>query len=394
MKRYALPTAFAILILPAVYSAPIVSRQSKQPKPPIIWVYVGTYTDGLSKGIYRLELNLATGKLGPPAVAGASVNPSFLAIHPGRRFLYAVNEIGNYQKKKAGAVSAFTIDSMTGDLKLLNQQSSGGADPCHLAVDRLGKHVLAANYSGGSVCVLPIGENGWLGEATAFEQHRGSSVNKQRQEAPHAHSVNLDPANQFAFVADLGLDKVMIYRYGIDTGTLTPKEPPSVSVKPGAGPRHFVFHPNGRFAYVINELDSTVTVFDYDSDKGALNEKQTLTTLPESYKGRNGTAEVVLHPSGRFLYGSNRGHDSLAIFTVDQKTGMLTPAGHQDTRIKTPRNFAIDPGGNFLLVANQSSDKISVFRINQQTGELTFTGNEARVPRPVCLRMMPRLPKP
>jgi 6-phosphogluconolactonase len=391
MKRHVLATAFVCLVVPAVWSAAQLPPAGEQPKTPKVWVFVGTYTNGgQSKGIYRLEFDLSTGKLGAPVVAGTSVNPSFLAIHPNRRFLYAVNEIGDFQKKQSGAVSAFSIDPKSGDLTLINQQPSGGAAPCHLVVDRLGRHVLAANYGGGSVCVLPFGENGRLGEATAFIQHRGASVNKQRQEAPHAHSVNLDPANRFAFVADLGLDKVLIYRFDAGKGTLTANQPPSASVKPGAGPRHFTFHPNGRVAYVINELDSTVTVFDYDAEKGALKEKQSVSTLPPGYAGRNGTAEVVVHPSGKFLYGSNRGHDSIAVFTVDQQTGKLTPAGFQNANIKTPRNFAIDPSGALLLVANQDADSIIVFRINQKTGQLLPTGNSAQVPRPVCLRMMPR----
>jgi 6-phosphogluconolactonase len=386
------PLVLATLLSGVLTEQP--ALQDKQPKSPAVWLYVGTYTNGKSKGIYRLEFDAATGKLGQPAVAGESVNPSFLAIHPSRRFLYAVSEIGDFHKKKAGGISAFAVDPKTGELTLLNQQPSGGEGPCHLVVDRLGKHVLAANYGGGSVCVLPIGEDGRLGTASAFEQHRGSSVNKQRQEAPHAHSVNLDSANRYAFVADLGLDKVLIYRFDANKGTLTPNESPSVSLKPGAGPRHFAFHPNGSHAYVINELDSTVTVFDYDDAGGILKEKQTVSTLPEGYKGRNGTAEVVVHPSGKFLYGSNRGHNSIAVFAIDPKTGKLTPAGHQDSRIKTPRNFAIDLSGNYLLVANQDSDSILVFRIDPMTGALIPTANEARVPRPVCLRLMSRPPQP
>jgi 6-phosphogluconolactonase len=381
----------------AVLGIPVQQAESQLPadnqlKTPKVWVYVGTYTGGQSKGIYRLELDLSSGKLGDSVLAGVAVNPSFLALHPNLKFLYAVSETGDFQKKKAGAVSAFALDPKSGDLNLLNQQSSGGDGPCHLVVDHLGKHVLAANYGGGSVCVLPIDQDGRLGEATAFEQHRGSSVNPQRQEAPHAHSVNLDPADRFAFVADLGLDKVMISRYDATKGTLTPNQPPSVSVEPGAGPRHFTFHPNGRLAYVINELNSTVTAFDYEREKGALKEIQTVSTLPKGFKGRNGTAEVVVHPTGKFLYGSNRGHNSIAVFTIDQKTGNLTPAGYQDSHIKTPRNFAVDPSGNYLLVANQDADTIVVFRIDQKTGALQPTGNSAAVPRPVCLRMVPRPP--
>jgi 6-phosphogluconolactonase len=381
MRWFALALALATVLGSAV--------PGKQQKATKVWVFVGTYTGGASKGIYRLELDLSSGKLSPPVVAGESLNPSFLAIHPTRRFLYAVNEVGDFQKKKAGAVSAFAIDPKTGDLTLLNQQSSGGAGPCHLVVDSLGRHVLAANYGGGNVCVLPIAANGRLGEATAFRQHEGSSVNKQRQEGPHAHSVNLDPANRFAFVADLGLDKVMIYRFAADKGTLTPNEPTSVSVAPGAGPRHLAFHPNGGVAYVINELNSTISVLALDSDTGALKEKQSVPTLPTGFKGRSGTAEVAVHPSGKFVYGSNRGHDSIAIFSADVKTGRLTPTGFQDSKIKTPRNFVIDPSGSYLLVANQDSNTVIVFRLDQKTGELIPTAGSAEVPRPVCLRLLP-----
>jgi 6-phosphogluconolactonase len=232
-----------------------------------------------------------------------------------------------------------------------------------------------------------------LGEATAFVQHKGSSVNKERQEGPHGHSINLEPANRFAFVADLGLDKVFVYKYDPDKGTLSPNDPPFASLAPGSGPRHFAFHPNGHFAYVINELKSTVTAFSYDADKGVLKELQTISTLPKDFTGENTTAEVVVHPSGKFVYGSNRGHNSIAAFAVDPDTGKLTVAGHHNKDIKIPRNFVIDPAGTNLLVANQDSDSIVVFRINEQTGALTPTGNKVEVGKPVCLRMIP-IPRP
>jgi 6-phosphogluconolactonase len=363
---------------------------AEDPKADTLWVYVGTYTGGPSKGIYRFNLDPATGTLTNRALAAETTNPSFLAIHPNHRFLYAVGEIDNFNGQKTGAVSAFAIDPATGDLKLLNQQSSGGAGPCHLIVDKQGKHVLAANYGGGSACVLPIQADGRLGNATAVVQHKGSSVNKQRQERPHAHSINLDAANRFAFVADLGLDNVLIYRFDAARGTLTPNDPPWVNLAPGAGPRHFAFHPSGRFAYVINELASTVTALSYDADKGTLKELQTVTTLPKDFKGNSWTAEVVVHPSGKFLYGSNRGQDSIAIFAIDPETGKLTPVGHQTHQIKIPRNFNVDPTGRLLLVANQDGNNIVVFRIDQKTGELTPTETVVEVPKPVCVRMMPR----
>jgi 6-phosphogluconolactonase len=353
-----------------------------------LWVYVGTYTGKNSKGIYRFELDLTTGQLTPRGLAGETANPSFLAIHPSHRFLYAVGEIDQFKGKKTGAVYAFAIEPKTGKLTLLNQQPSGGGGPCHVLVDREGKHVLVANYGGGSVSALPILADGRLGEATATVQHQGSSVNKQRQEGPHAHSINLDPANRFAFAADLGLDKVLIYRFDPVKGTLTANEPPAGMAAPGAGPRHFAFHPDGRHAYVINELQSTVTLFDYDPERGALKTGQTITTLPKDFAGKSWTAEVQVHPSGKFLYGSNRGHDSIAIFSIDGQTGELKAVGHQGKGIKTPRNFGIDPSGRLLIVANQDGNSLVVFCIDPQTGELAPAGDSVEAPTPVCVKMM------
>jgi 6-phosphogluconolactonase len=361
----------------------------KNAKPDKLWVYIGTYTGKNSKGIYRAELDLATGKLSAPVLAGEATNPSFLAIHPNQRFLYAVGEVDKVGDKKGGAVNAFAIDPKTGSLTLLNQESSGGGGPCHIVVDKAGKNVLSANYGGGSVCVHPIGADGKLGAATAFIQHKGSSVDKSRQENPHAHSINVDAANRFAFAADLGLDKVLIYKLDAAKGTLTPNEPPSVSVAGGAGPRHFAFHPNGKFAYVINEMGNTVTPLAYDPDKGELKALESVTTLPKDFKGKSYTAEVQVHPSGRYLFGSNRGHDSIAIFAIDEKTGGLTPVGHQASQIKTPRNFGIDPTGTWLLVGNQGSGSIVVFRVDEKNGELKPTDNKMEVASPVCIKFMP-----
>jgi 6-phosphogluconolactonase len=380
----------AVLVLLAPWAALSGSRPSatKEPKTEKFWVYVGTYTQRGSKGIYRLELDLATGKLSSAELAAKTTAPSFLALHPTGRFLYAVNEVKDFGGKSSGAVSAFARDPRTGNLTFLNQKPSGGADPCHLVVDRKGKHVLAANYTGGSACVLAVGADGRLGKTTAFVQHKGSSVNKVRQKGPHAHSINLDAANRFAFVADLGLDKVLVYRYDAARGTLTPNDPPAAAVAPESGPRHFAFHPNGKTAYVINELASTVTAFRYDADRGTLAKLQTVPTLPRGYKGNSTTAEVQVHPSGKFLYGSNRGHDSIVAFAIDADTGKLTYVGHQARQIKTPRNFGIDPTGTYLIVANQDADSLVVFRIDQKTGRLTPTGHTAKVPMPVCVKMI------
>ncbi len=350
------------------------------------WVYVGTYTNAKSKGIYRLEMDAATGKLTGLQLAAATPSPSFVAIHPTGKYLYAVGEGSG---KGDGSVSAFALDRKTGALKLLNKQSSVGGGPCHINVDKAGKNVLVANYGGGSAVVLPIEADGRLAEASCFVQHKGSSVDKSRQEAPHAHSINLDKANRFAFVADLGLDKVLIYRFDSDKGKITPNEPEAGAVAPGSGPRHFAFHPDGKHAYVINEMAMTITAFDYDPDKGALTSRQTITTLPEGVKDTKGmsTAEVVVHPSGKFLYGSNRGHNTIAIFSIDS-SGQLKAIGHQGAKIKTPRNFAIDPTGRHLLVANQDGDSICVFGINQENGALTLIGEPVAVPMPVCVRFL------
>jgi 6-phosphogluconolactonase len=351
-------------------------------------VYVGTYTSGESKGIYRLRLDLATGALTPEGEPAPAVNPSFLAWHPGGRFLYAVNETGESRADKSGGVSAFAVDAASGALTLLNQQPSGGPAPCHLWVDPQGRHLLVANYWDGSVSVLPIGADGRLGAATARIQHQGQGVNPQRQEGPHAHSVTLDAAGRFAFVADLGTDRLAVYRFDAAQGTLTPHQPPAAALAPGAGPRHFTFHPDGRRAYLINELHSTITAFDYDAAAGTLVERQTLPTLPAGVDVVNFTAEVAVHPGGKFLYGSNRGFDSIAAFAIDPATGKLTPESQHPTLGKWPRHFAIDPTGTFLLAANQNSDSVVVFRIDPARGRLQPVGAPVRVPRPACLRMV------
>ena len=351
-------------------------------------VYVGTYTGARSKGIYVYRMDLTSGALSPSRLAAEIVNPTFLAIHPNQRFLYAANEIGDFGGKKSGAVSAFAIDPETGKLALLNQISSRGGGPCHLVVDAAGKNVLVANYGGGSVAVLPLEADGKLREASAFIQHEGSSVNRQRQEAPHAHGVALDVANRFAFVTDLGLDKIMTYKFDAATGALAAHDVPWTATKPGAGPRHFVFDPRGRFAYVINELDSTITGFAYDATRGLLKEIQSVPTLPAGFKGENSTAEVEVHPSGRFLYGSNRGDDSIVVYTIDPASGKLAWVERQSTRGKMPRNFGIDPTGAFLLAANQGSDTVVLFRINRETGRLAPTGGMIEVGAPVCVKFV------
>lgn len=356
-------------------------------------VYVGTYTtspNSHSEGIYVCRLDLSSGELRRVAVARGVVNPSFLTIDRRKQFLYAVNEVETFAGKAGGAVSSFSIDQKTGALKFLNQQPSAGSGPCHLTVDRAGKFVLVANYDGGSVAVLPV-SHGHLGAPVDMVQHLGSSVNPERQKGPHAHGVVLDGNNRFVFVPDLGLDRIMIYRFDSGSGKLSANSEPAAKLKPGAGPRHFAFHHNGRWAYVINELDSTVTAFAYDSARGILKESQTISTIPGDFSGQNSCAEIEVAPDGRFLYGSNRGHDSIVAFSIDQETGKLAFVEHVSSGGKTPRNFAIDPTGGFLLAANQNSDSVVSFRIDALSGKLSPTGHAVEIPTPVCVVMSDKL---
>ena len=385
--RWLTEMGLAMLCAAATFAASAVAGEEAA-KSGKAWVYIGTYTQRGSQGIYLARLDLASGKLSLEGLAGEVVNPSFLALHPNRKFLYAVGEVGQFAGGKGGAVSAFALNPETGKLTLLNQKSSRGAGPCHIVIDPTGKNALVANYGGGSVACLPIADDGRLGDAASFFQHEGSSVNRRRQEAPHAHSINLDPANRFAFAPDLGIDKIMIYRFDPATHRLEPNDPPAAAVAPGSGPRHFDFHPSARFAYGINELASTITAFEYEAGRGALKTIQTVSTLPEGFQGANTTADIHVHPSGKFVYGSNRGHDSIAMFTVDLATGKLTSLGHQATQGKTPRNFGIDPTGAFLLAANQDTDNVVVFRIDAATGKLEPSGQSIRVPMPVCVKFL------
>jgi 6-phosphogluconolactonase len=349
-------------------------------------VYVGTYTGPKSEGIYRFELDLATGAASAPTVAAKVTNPSFLAIHPSGKLLYSVGEIGDFGGKKTGAVTAFSIGA-DGNLTQLNQQSSEGSGPCHLVVDKAGKNVLVANYGGGSVACLPIKQDGSLDKASSAIQHKAPADGGPKP--ARAHSINLDADNRFAFAADAGLDKVFIYKFDAAKGLLSPNDPPAGLVAPQAAPRHFAFHPGGKHAYVINESAMSVTAFAYDAEKGSLTEIQTISTLPGPKEKGHSTAEIVCSPDGKFVYGSNRGHDTIAIFAVDAASGKLTAVGHEPTQGKTPRNFAIDPSGAFLLAENQGSGTIVIFKRDAATGKLTATGNVVQVGSPVCVRFLP-----
>jgi 6-phosphogluconolactonase len=383
-------TAAAVLVCAAAGCRAEVARSADAPEAgPIkaVRVYVGTYTGPKSKGIYLMTLDTATGRLSEPQVAGETTNPSFVALAPGNRFLYAVSEVWGAGGKAEAAVCAFAVDPATGLLAPLNKQPTLGKGACHVSVSLDGRHVLAANYGSGSACVMPIGPDGRLGEVSSNVQHSGSGPNPKRQEGPHAHSINLDPTGRLALVADLGLDKVMLYNYDAARGTLAPHDPAFIGVAPGAGPRHLAFHPNGRVLYVINEMANTMTVFAYDAAAGAFRELQTLSTLPPHYQGQNTTAEVQVHPSGRFVYGSNRGHDSIAFFAV-KDDGTLEPRGHASTLGKGPRNFGIDPTGAYVVAANQGSDSVVSFRIDPKTGGLTPVGEPVTVGAPVCVKFV------
>jgi 6-phosphogluconolactonase len=357
-----------------------------EPDPQTLALYVGTYTTGKSEGIYSYRLKLASGALERVGVTKGVVNPSFLTIAPNGRWLYAVNETEEFKGQPSGAVSAFAIEPKTDGLRLLNQQPSQGGAPCYVSVDRTGRFVLVANYVGGNVAVLPINVDGSLGAATSVMQHQGASVNHERQTGPHAHCIVLDVANRYAFAADLGTDKLMSYRFDAQQGKLRANNPPFVQTKPGAGPRHFTFHPNGRYAYLINELDATLTAFAYQRADGKLRPLQTVAALPKDFTGANTCADIHVAPRGRFLYGSNRGHDSIVVFRIEPRTGQLTYVEHVPTGGQTPRNFVIDPTGSFLLVANQQTDNIVSFRLDKETGRLQATGQMIEVPAPVCLR--------
>jgi 6-phosphogluconolactonase len=365
-------------------------RKAAIPKPKKakdMFVYVGTYTGKGSKGIYVYRLN-PDGKLVFTQQTAETQSPSFLALAPSGHTLYAGNEVWNPDEKPGAGVSAFAVDA-SGGLKFLNRQSTGTGIPAYVAVAPDGKTLAVANYGGGSVASFPLDKEGKLGEQASFDQHVGSSINEGRQKEPHAHSIIFDASGRFAFAADLGVDRIYVYRVDSATGKLAPNDIPFAPVHAGAGPRHIALHASQKFAFVINELDATISTLSHDARTGALKELEHVSTLPADFTGSKSGADIHISPNGKFLYASNRGHDSIAIFSIDQSNGHLTSLGHQSTLGKTPRNFGIDPSGHYLLAANQDSNNIVVFRVDEKTGMLSPTGQTVEVPSPVSILFAP-----
>ncbi len=364
-------------------------------------LFVGTYTKDGSQGIYSYRFDERSGKLTSLGLAAKADNPSFLAVAAGNKFLYAVNEIRDYKGAASGGVTAFSIHRKTGKLRQLNEVASRGGDPCYIAFDRSGKYVLVANYGGGNVAVFPLSSDGRIGEASSVVKDTGPlGPNHVRQESPHAHFIAASARNRFAYVSDLGLDRVLIYKFDATKGTLTPRQPEteghaengkdffSATLAPGTGPRHIAFSADGNYMYVIGELDSTVTVFAND-DKETFRAIQKISTRQPGSTGANGAAEIAIHPNGKFLYASNRGDDSIAVFSVDRESGKLTVVERVTSGGHTPRHFALDPDGTHLLVANQDSGNIVEYRVDAATGRLQRVGDIVKVPSPVCLVFVP-----
>jgi len=354
-------------------------------------VYFGTYTGMKSRGIYVSKFDSATGKLTAPELAAEARNPSFLALHPDGKFLYSCAEIGESQGKPGGLVEAFAIDAASGRLTALNRQNSAGTAPCHLSVDATGRCLFTANYGSGTIASFPIQADGSLGEMASAIQHRGTVALPQRQGGPHAHFISPSPDNRFVLACDLGLDQVLVYRLDEKTAQLTPNDPPFAKVPPGAGPRHFAFSRDGKWVFVINEINLTVTTFRYDASRGTLTPAQTASTVPGDYAvtGKDSCAEIAVHPNGKFVYGCNRGHDSIAVFSLARGSGKLTLLENQPTQGKTPRHFALDPTGGWLLAENQNSDSIVVFAVDPATGKLQPTGQTLALGSPVCAVFLP-----
>jgi 6-phosphogluconolactonase len=394
LRTWAKWVVLAVFVLAwAGFARPLRGETKKIPAASSYLVYVGTYTAGTSKGIYNYHFDPKTGQLTPIGVAAEVVNPSFLATDQQHRFLYAVTEMGQTRGPDAyktnGSISSFSIDRKTGALTFLNKIDSGGGGPCHLVVDKTGKMLFVANYGSGSVASFAIKPDGSIGEKTGFDQHTGSSIDPARQKGPHAHAVVLSPDNRFLFVPDLGTDQIKVYRVDAAKGTFTPNDPPFATVKAGYGPRHFTFGRGAKFAYAVCEMGSSVAVFSYDPAKGSLTPVQTISNLPSDFKGVDNSAEIEVDRSGRFLYASNRGNDSITVFAIDPVKGTLTNVQVVPTQGNMPRNFAIDPTGKYLIAANQKSNNMVVFAIDPKDGQLKPAGQTLDISAPVDILFVP-----
>lgn len=351
-----------------------------------VLLYVGTYTEDRAEGIHLVRFDTASGELRLVGAVNAGPNPSFLAVHPNGRVLYAVNEVDTWKGRASGGVSAFAIDPVTGGLTLLGDQSSEGTGPCYVSVDRSGRAALVANYGGGSVALLPILPNGGLAPASAVARHRGTGPDAERQEAAHAHCIIAEPSNRFALAADLGMDRVFVYRLDLEQNALHHVEHGDARLRPGSGPRHIAFHPTLPIVLVASELDSTVTTLRFEQDRGTLSVIETHSTVPTGWSGTSYAADIHLGPLGNTVYVSNRGHDSIAMFTIARASGALALEQVVPTDGDWPRNFSLDPSGRWLLVANQRSGSVVVFARDEATGRLTATKQRLALPSPVCLR--------
>jgi 6-phosphogluconolactonase len=348
------------------------------------FVYIGTYTRQTSKGIYGFRFEPSSGKMTPLGLMAATPSPSFLAVHPNQRFVYATNE-REYEEKMGNKVSAFAIDPKTGQLTLLNRVASQGDGPVHDTVDKAGKNVIVADYRGGSLAVLPIHADGSLGEASASDAHRPETGGNPDRQKPIVHGVAVSPDNRFVAAAENGMDEVRMYHFDADKGTIVPTDPPFLKVAADLAPRHPAFHPNGKTLYILNEHASSVTVLAYSAADGGIRELQTISTLPKDFSGRNSTGQLQVDKTGKFLYASNRGHDSIAVFAIDPAKGTLSPIEYVPIGGKTPRDFSLDPTGSYLFVGNQASNTISLFHVDPKSGRLTSAGPPLDVPEPACI---------
>lgn len=353
-------------------------------------IYVGTYTGANSKGIYSYRFDARTGQFTPIGLAAEVPNPSFLIADHGDRHLYAVTEMGaNGPKDPNGAISSYAVDRRTGALKLLNRVDSGGGGACHLALDQTGKVLFVVNYFSGSVASFAVNADGTIGRRTGFDMHSGSSVDPVRQPGPHPHEIVFSPDNRFVFVPDLGADHIYIYRLDLAHQSFAPAKPAFIAVAAGVGPRHFLFSPGARFAYLVCEMGSRVIAFSYDAAHGSLHPIQAISTLPSNYKGADASAEIQMDPQGRHIYVSNRGHDSIAVFSIDRRSGKLTNTQTVSTLGDWPRNFVLDPTGKYLIVADQNSNRLVVFAVDPQDGRLISTGKSQDIGSPVCILFVP-----